>query len=192
VRQNQAYAYKLIDFAANKVSNVRQVNVLWDTKNEGNYTRFTVERSIDNGTTYQILGGVAAADQGNYSFLDKNPVSGTNLYRLKQEDLNNNISYSKIVTVQYANTNSIANNNLSVYPNPAGSTVNLAISAQSSDAGVYNIRIVSSTGLVVKEVISSQASWQGNISNLMPGNYIVRVMNNKTQSFVGESKLIKL
>jgi len=192
VRQNQAYAYKLVDFAANKVNNVRQVNVVWDTKNEGNYTRFTVERSIDNGTSYQVLGGVTADALGNYSFLDKNPANGTNLYRLKQEDLNNNVSYSKIVTVQYANTNSIVSRNLSVYPNPASSTVSLAISAQSSDAGVYNIRIVSSTGLVVKEVISSQASWQGNISSLMPGTYVVRVINNKTQSFVGESKLIKL
>jgi hypothetical protein len=192
VRQNQAYAYKLIDFAANKVSNVRQVNVVWDTRNEGNYTRFTVERSIDNGATYQVLGGITAADQGTYSFLDKNPANGTSLYRLKQEDINNNISYSKIVTIQYANTNSIVSSNLSVYPNPAGSTVNLAISAQGPDASIYNIRIVSSTGLVVKEVISSQASWQGNISNLMPGTYIVRVIDNKTQSFVGESKLIKL
>ena len=192
VRQNPANAYKLIDFAANKVSNVRQVNVVWNTRNEGNYTRFTVERSIDHGATYQILGGVTAADQGTYSFLDKNPDNGVNLYRLKQEDINNNISYSGIVTIQYANTNNIVSHNLSVYPNPAGSTINLAISSQNADGGVYNIRIVSSTGLVVKEVVSSQASWQGNISNLMPGTYIVRVMNNKTQSFVGESKLVKL
>jgi len=192
IRQNPAYAYKLINFAANKVNNVRQVNVVWDTRNEGNYTRFTIERSIDNGATYQILGGVTAADQNTYSFLDKNPANGTNLYRLKQEDINNNISYSGIVTIQYANINSIVNHNLSVYPNPAGSTVNLAISSQSSDASIYNIRFVNSTGLVVKEVISSQASWTGNISSLMPGTYVVRVMNNKTQSFVGESKLIKL
>ncbi|MDO3626978.1 T9SS type A sorting domain-containing protein [Mucilaginibacter sp. BT774] len=192
VRQNAAYAYKLTAFNANKVNNVRQVNVVWNTKNEGNYTRFTVERSTDNGETYQILGGVTAADQGTYSFLDKNPANGTNLYRLKQEDINNNISYSGIVTIQYANINSIVSHNLSVYPNPAGSTVSLAISSQNADAGIYNIRFVSSTGLVVKEVMSSQTSWQGNISNLLPGIYIVRVMNNKTQSFVGESKLIKL
>ena len=192
VRQNPAYAYKLLDFAANKVNNVREVNVVWDTRNEGNYTRFTVERSTDNGETYQVLGGVAAGDQGTYSFIDKSPANGTNLYRLKQEDLNNNISYSGIVTIQYANTNSIVSHNLSVYPNPASNTINLAISSQSTDAGTYNIRFVSSTGLVVKEVTSSQASWQGNISNLMPGTYIVRVMNTKTQSFVGESKLIKL
>jgi len=56
----------------------------------------------------------------------------------------------------------------------------------------YRIRIVNNTGLIVKEVVSTQASWQGNIGNLLPGTYIVRVMNDKTQSFVGESKLIKL
>lgn len=192
VRQNPAYAYKLIDFAANKVTNARQANVVWNTKNEGNYIRFTVERSSDNGETYQILGGVTAADQGNYSFLDKNPANGTNLYRLKQEDINNHISYSRIVTLQYANISSIVSHNLNVYPNPAGGTVNLAILSQSAEGGIYNIRFVSSTGLVVKEVVSSQALWQGNISSLIPGTYVVRVINNKTQSFVGESKLIKL
>lgn len=192
IRQNPAYAYKLIDFNAKKVSNDRQVDVVWDTKNEGNYTNFTIERSTDNGQTYQVLGGLEAADQGAYSFLDKNPANGTNLYRLKQEDLNNNISYSKIVTVQYANTNSIVSHNINVYPNPANSNISLAISVQNTDASVYNIRFVSSTGLVVKEVISSQASWQGNISNLQPGTYMVRVMNTKTQSFVGENKFVKL
>ena len=95
VRQNPAYAYKLIDFTANKVADARQVDVVWNTKNEGNYTNFTIERSTDNGESYQVLGGLTAADQGTYSFLDKNPANGTNLYRLRQEDLNNNISYSK-------------------------------------------------------------------------------------------------
>ena len=192
VRQNPAYAYKLVDFTANKISNTRQVDVVWDTRNEGNYTHFTVERSSDNGESYQVLGGMIAADQGTYSFLDKNPANGTNLYRLKQEDLNNNISYSKIVTVQYANTNNTVSRNINVYPNPASSNISLAISVQNTDASAYNIRFVSSTGLVVKEVISSQPSWQGNISNLQPGTYIVRVMNTKTQSFVGENKFVKL
>lgn len=193
VRQNPAYAYKLIDFTAKKITTARQVNVVWNTQNEGNYTNFTVERSTDNGATYQVLGGVAAADQGAYSFLDKSPVSGTNLYRLKQEDLNNTISYSKIVTIQYANTdNNLVRHNINVYPNPVNSTINLAIASQSTDASTYNIRFMNSTGLIVKEVISSQTSWQGNISSLQPGTYIVRVTNNKNQSFVGENKFVKL
>jgi hypothetical protein len=193
IRQNPAYAYKLLNFAADKVAGTHQVNVVWNTEYEGNYTNFTVERSIDNGETYQVLGGVAAADQGTYSFLDKNPVTGANLYRLKQEDINNTITYSKVVTIQYSNlANSIVGRNLSVYPNPAASTVSLALTSQSTNDDAYNIRIMNSTGLVVKEVISSQPSWQGNISNLQPGTYIVRVTDNKTQNLVGENKFIKL
>jgi hypothetical protein len=193
VRQNQAYVYKLIDFTAKKASAARQVDVVWNTQNEGNYTNFTVERSTDNGATYQVLGGVTAADQGTYSFHDKSPVTGTNLYRLKQEDLNNTISYSKIVTIQYANTdNNLVSHNINVYPNPVNSTINLAIASQSADAATYNIRFMNSTGLIVKEVISSQTSWQGNISSLQPGTYIVRVTNNRNQSFVGENKFVKL
>ena len=98
VRQNPALVYQLLDFTASKVAAVRQVEVLWTTVNEGNYTNFTVERSIDNGKTYSILGGVKAQGQGSYSFVDKSPVNGTSFYRLQQEDLNNEIAYSKIVT----------------------------------------------------------------------------------------------
>ena len=193
LRQNPGYAYRLINFNANKIPDTRHVQMVWNTSNEENYTNFTVERSTDNGTVFNVLGGVDATGAGTYGFIDKSPINGNNLYRLKQEDINGTISYSKIITIQYSNlSNRLVGNNLSVYPNPASSTINLAISSQSADVGIYNIRFVSSTGLVVKEVISSQASWQGNISNLMPGTYVIRVINNKTHSFVGETKLIKL
>jgi len=194
IRQNPAFAYKLLDFTANKApGSSHQVDVFWKTQYEGNYTNFTVERSTDNGATYQILGGVGASDQGTYSFIDKSPVTGTNLYRLKQEDINNTITYSKIITIQYSNlSNSIVSHNLSVYPNPVGSTINLEVVAQNIDATAYNIKFMNSTGLIVKEVISSQSTWQGNISNLQPGTYIIRVIDNKTQNIVGENKFVKL
>ena len=193
IRQNQELAYQLVNFAATKVSTSRQVEVTWATVNEGNYTNFTVERSIDNGKTYQILGGVKAAGQGNYSFLDKNPVNGTSLYRLQQEDINNTISYSKIVTIQYSGlSNQLAGGKINVYPNPANSTINLAISEGASISPVYRIRVMSSSGLVVKDITSSQSTWQGNVSDLKPGTYMIRVINNSTQNLVGENKFVKL
>jgi hypothetical protein len=45
---------------------------------------------------------------------------------------------------------------------------------------------------VVKQITASQPAWQGNISNLQPGTYLVRVINNKTQNLVGENKFVKL
>ena len=40
--------------------------------------------------------------------------------------------------------------------------------------------------------LTTDSSGKFKVDSLMPGTYVVRVINNKTQSFVGESKLIKL
>jgi DNA-binding beta-propeller fold protein YncE len=193
IQQNQAYAYRLISFTASKATDARQVNVLWNTANEENYTNFTVERSTDNGATFKVLGGVDAAGAGSYSFIDQSPATGTNLYRLKQEDINNTISYSKIVTIQYSTlSNGIVGSNLSIYPNPAIGNINLAIASQNNAANTYNIRFMSSSGIMVKEATSSQVNWQGSISNLQPGTYIIQVFENKTQRLVGQNKFVKL
>ena len=193
IRQNPAYAYHLLDFTAAKATDARQVQLVWKTENEENYTNFTIERSIDNGKTFNVLGGLQGATQGQYSLLDKNPNTGQNLYRLKQEDINNSITYSKVVGVLYSDlSNNIINNPLSIYPNPASSIINVAIPAQLNSATTYNIKFTTSSGVLVKEITSQQAVWQGSVSNLQPGTYLVRVVNNKTQSLVGENKFVKL
>jgi hypothetical protein len=192
IRQNPAYAYHLLDFTASKLSELRQVQAVWRTRNEENYTNFTLERSTDNGATFSTLGGITSTGAGAYSFIDKNPVNGTNLYRLKQEDINNLITYSKIVTVQYANPANGIVSNLGIYPNPVSNTIHLSIVPQNNDANTYNIRITSSSGLLVKQTTSSQPTWQGSISDLQPGTYVVRVFDNKTQNLVGENKFVKL
>lgn len=193
LRQNAAYAYHLIDFNASKMQDARQVQVLWNTVNEENYTNFTVERSIDNGATFNVLGGVTASGAGTYGFIDKSPVNGANLYRLKQEDINNTVTYSKIVTIQYSNlSNGIMGRNLSIFPNPVSNNISLAITSQNTASGSYKIRFMSSSGLMVKEATSSQPNWAGSAENLQPGTYIIQVFDNKTQSLVGENKFVKL
>ena len=194
IRQNAAYAYRLLNFTAIKVpATIRQVQVSWAAVNEGNYTSFTVERSIDDGITFVVLGGVKAEGQGTYSFIDERPLNGTNLYRLRQEDINNTISYSKIVTIQYADlSDQKLGNKINIYPNPVSSNLNLEIAAATSDSVIYNIRMTNSSGVVIREITSSKPFWQGSIGNLQPGTYILQVFNNDTQSLIGESKFVKL
>jgi trimeric autotransporter adhesin len=192
LKQNPAYAYRLLDFNADKASSARQVNVVWKTQYEEDYTNFTVERSTDGGKTFNVLGGVSADGQGSYTFMDKSPVVGQDLYRLKQEDINNTISYSKVVGIFYSDLSNNVSSKISIYPNPTNSNINVAFAAETNESSIYDIRFMSSTGLVVKEITSSQPSWQGTINNLQPGTYIVRVVNNKTQSLVGENKFVKL
>jgi hypothetical protein len=193
--QNQTYAYKLLNFTADRVPNepAKQVQLAWKSANEGNYTNFSVERSTDGGQTYQVVGWKHSDMQGSYGLQDDSPQAGLNMYRLRQEDISGNITYSPVVTVEYAElSNSVANNNINIYPNPAKSTINLSIVSAVAGPSNYKIRITSGTGLLVKEINSAQNYWQGNVSDLLNGTYIVQVINAKDQSLVGQSKFVKL
>jgi len=193
IRQNPAYAYRLLNFAASKVPDVRQVQINWSTINEGNYTNFTVEHSIDGGKTYSTLSSLIASGAGKYGFLDKSPAEGQNLYRLKQEDINNTITYSNVVTIQFSYQNSsLVNNNLMIYPNPGMSNITLMMTDQTTNATGYEIRFMNSSGTVVKQATSPQPTWLGNVSNLQPGTYVIQVLNSKNETLVGETKFVKM
>jgi sugar lactone lactonase YvrE len=191
MRQNPAFAYHLLNFTASKATG-RQVQLNWVTENEANYTNFTVERSTDGGASYAVVGGVPSTGASQYGLLDKNPGEN-NLYRLKQEDINNQITYSHIIPIGFTNQGDNLAGNINIYPNPAGSVINMAVSTAVNDkAAIYNFTITNNYGFIVKQGTSPQANWQANISGLLPGNYIIQVVNTKDKSFIGKSKLVKL
>ncbi len=190
IRQNPANAYQLLDFTANKLNTGRQVQLVWKTSNEENYTNFTVQRSTDGGNTFDAIGGLQGTGAGNYSLLDNRPVNGQNFYRLKQTDLNNTISYTKPVLIMYNGTGS--GNGVNAYPNPAVSTIHVAIANETGAPHSYNIRITNSSGMLIRQVTAAQADWQSSIAGLKPGTYIIRVRNSADNSFIGDTKFVKL
>ena len=196
IRQNPALMMHLLNFTAAKSANSAQV--VWKTENEQNYTYFTVERSTNNGQTFSVIGSVPSAALGSYSYLDKAPLLGANLYRLKIEDINGSISYSNVVTIMYGASNTITLNGFNLYPNPTAGSLSLAITNQSAANApaavkpVYNIEIVNSTGAVVKTAQSSSLVWSSDVSQFLPGTYIVRVINSANNSLVGKSTFVKL
>lgn len=193
IRQNPGYAYRLLDFTAAKILSGSQVEVAWKAENEQNYTNFTVERSTDGGKTFQVIGGVQSSGANIYGLPDKSPVNGLNLYRLASQDINNEITYSPIVKVQYSNqSNTMVKSNINVYPNPASNMVNLTIDSKMATAGNYNIRITNSTGLVIAQSTTTQSQWQTNVSGLMPGTYFIHVINTKDNTIVGQSRFVKI
>jgi hypothetical protein len=192
IRQNAGLALRLLDFNGTKASTGVKLN--WKVENESNYTNFTVERSTDGGKTFEVIGGLSSNGGGTYTLTDKNPVAGTDQYRLKQDDINGTISYSKPVNVMYANTTSVADNSLTVFPNPVSDVVNVSINSisQSDVAAVYTIRITNAIGILVKTTVSNKPSWQDNVSNLYPGTYFIQVINNVTKAIIGKGKFVKL
>lgn len=202
IRQNQALGVHLLQFTGIKTQQGSKLS--WVTENEQNYTHFTVERSIDGGKTFNVVAGLASTAVGTYNLWDASPQS-VDEYRLKIEDLNGNITYSNIVTLSYADTE-ILKNSIALYPNPAKGQINLtitptfagsqaatnisgALSAKSNTT--YSIKIVNATGIIMKTATTTQTNWQNDVSSLLPGTYILQVMDNN-DNLVGERTFVKM
>lgn len=187
-RQDTASAYHLLNFTASKITGTRTVQTEWETVYEENYTNFTVERSTDGGKTFLAIGGLRGTGAGNYSLIDKTPVIGSNLYRLKQEDINSIVKYSDIIMVSYVNMDK---NKIQTYPNPATSMLNVYVEPDNNNP-IYQVSITSSAGTVVHQETSAQSQWQTNVSSLSPGTYFVQIVNKKDNSIVGKTKFVKM
>ncbi|MDB4904312.1 MAG: hypothetical protein JWQ63_3593 [Mucilaginibacter sp.] len=99
VRQNPALGIHLLNFTATKVSGGAQID--WLTENEVDYTGFSVQRSTDNGQNFTDITSLISSSLGTYNYLDKSPAKGTDQYRLKIQDLNGTITYSKVISLSY-------------------------------------------------------------------------------------------
>jgi len=197
IRQNKALGLHLLDFAATKQT--AGAELVWKTENERNTTYFTVERSINNGKTFEVVGGVGSSSEGTYSLMDKNPPVAADQYRLKMEDLNGTITYSKVITLIYSTGGeNLATNAVMVYPNPAVSTINLAITqntvniSKSSTNPSYSIKITNSSGKILNTAKTTDVLWQHSVSDLLPGTYVIDVVSNEDNSVVGKAKFVKL
>jgi hypothetical protein len=202
IRQDPALAVHLLSFSGQKIQNESQV--VWKTENEQNYTIFTVERSTDGGSTWSVLGGVPSGGESTYSFMDKNPQGGANSYRLQITDLNGIITYSNVVTLMYGSLNSLTKTGITVYPNPAKSTLNLAIAegfnpgsstisiSKSSSSAAYDVQITNILGSVLNKTTINQQNWHTDVSNFIPGTYVIQVINKINNTVVGQQTFVKL
>ncbi|NJN34386.1 MAG: hypothetical protein HC817_09180 [Saprospiraceae bacterium] len=84
----------LTSFDANKIG--RTTELTWKTSSERNSSHFILERS--NGGDFTKIGTVKAANLPtgkDYFFIDENPLSGKNTYRLRMIDLDGKRSFQK-------------------------------------------------------------------------------------------------
>lgn len=174
--------YKLLTFAGQKVSS--GVQLAWKTQNESDYTGFTLEKL--SGTQFAPLYNVQSNSASAYGFVDSHPVKGINTYRLKQDGVIGDITYSQVVTVNY--TNLPAGEAFIVYPNPAGAIINVAVSLSSD---TYTMNIYNSIGVRVLQQTITGSFWTDNVSQYVPGMYVVELYNSKGK-FVGKTKFVKL
>lgn len=116
--------------------------VEWETRNEMNLSKYIVERSVV-GKGFFDEAPVNAHNNltGNYQWVDENPVSGNNYYRVRSVDLDGKIEYSKIVEVYVEKSGQ----RITVYPNPA-TVDNLNLQLNNEEAGLYEVQLINTFG----------------------------------------------
>ncbi|MCJ8164609.1 T9SS type A sorting domain-containing protein [Pontibacter sp. E15-1] len=106
------------------------VTLQWLTATETDNKEFVVERSTD-GKVFRAIGTVAgsgnSSTKNRYSFVDRNPLTGTTYYRLKQVDFSGEHEYSRVIAV---GTQGVAAQlRLQAYPNPFDAALNVTVTA---------------------------------------------------------------
>lgn len=167
----------LVSFTGVLQNNATLLN--WETANELNTAHFVVERSIDNAS-FDAIGTVAAhgttSTNNNYSYTDNdvtNLPSNVIYYRLKIVDIDGSSKYSNTIVINLADVAG----RVSVYPNPATSSIKVTISAGADGKGQW--KLTDNIGQVVMQ--SSATLRKGNnnvvidINKLAAGVYYLNV-----------------
>ena len=177
--------YQLLTFTGQKVTTGVQLN--WLANNAGNYTGFILQKEDANNNFNQIY-TVQSNNTSAYTFVDTNPIVGANVYRLAQNDINGNITYSSLITIGYNNVSSAGY--FSVYPNPATSILNVLINATPTTATSYVADIYNTSGVSMDHRVLNTFAWTEDVSNYKEGVYII-VLKDNNGNVLAKTKFIK-
>ena len=155
---------RLVDFTANTQNN-NAVLLKWATESEENTSHFELERSTPGGSFSKITNVVTnnSLTRNNYNFVDRQPVSGTNLYRIKSFDIDGHFKYSNILKVSLG-----GKLQFEVFPNPAKDAITInGIKANEV------VKLVNSEGKELVQKVSTGQSITMDVSKYPTGVYIV-------------------
>jgi len=130
------------------------VVVQWSLSNDQQMTGYALQRSTDGINYTTIYTTAAQHTTGAYSWIDTNPVAGTNYYRVLSTDQLNEESYSSVVSIIITSLNP---EGITVYPNPTQNG-QIGLAMNNMTAGNYHYRLLSNLG---QEVQTGSFSYQG-------------------------------
>ncbi|MBL0358888.1 MAG: hypothetical protein IPP72_19370 [Chitinophagaceae bacterium] len=152
-----------------------KIAVKWRVDNQLNIRDYQVERSL-NGIDFTKVAVVPVFNSSSFTYywLDENPVSGANYYRIKSIGADEKTAYSKVVKVLFREDIPA----LMVSPNPVTGNV-MSLQFANQVRGNYKIRLVNNAG---QPVFSKTIMYEGGNSiqsvtlpaNILNGAYQLR------------------
>lgn len=157
-----------------------QLLLEWQTEGEWEAAYFQLERSTDDGRSFQPLARIAAVGSTEvpqtYHYIDRNPVAGDNYYRLQQVDLDGSQRYYGPLRLNVSG----AMEDLLVYPNPTEGLAQLEWPAEAN--GALELRDINGR-LLQKYLLQGQNRFTLHLTDYPPGLYqlVVRLANGQLQ-----------
>ena len=161
----------------------KDIQIDWTAHNEINIDHYEVEKSI-TAQQFEKIGSVSPRGNNSttvvYNLLDKNPVTGSNYYRIKIVEKSGAITYSAIVRVNIGK----GDGSISVYPNPVKGKV-MNVQFNNLENGKYNVIFYNTLGekLFTKSIehIGGSANYNINVVQLVSkGTYRIVISNGKS------------
>jgi predicted outer membrane repeat protein len=160
--------------------NQNSVILHWETLSEANNLGFFVERKIP-GHPFKTIGFVkgqgTTCEAFDYSFEDKNLTTNSYSYRLRQQDFDGSTHYSKVQTVNVAETSTFTL--YQNYPNPFNSSTRIKYDLP--DNGQVELAIFNLSGQKIITLFSGYQlagtySYLLDIKKLASGLYLYKIM----------------
>lgn len=167
---NAALPVELVKFNAR--SQASEILLDWQTASETNHRTFIIERKSDL-STFQEIGSLAgegnSALGASYQFIDRMPFSGNNYYRLGQEDINGQITYSEIVKADLLKEKP----SFQLKSTLVSNILEMKIDIQNETGGTLLISNLSGQLVSKKELAGGQIDYKINTSEWGSGMYFI-------------------
>lgn len=145
----------------------KEVLLNWGTAQEEFNDYFTVERSADFVNIRELMqvpGALVSNQPLQYSYVDKAPLSGVSYYRIRQTDLNGEVTYT-----DWESINKTAGKAIALYPNPASDFI--MFTNRTQEAGLIQLFDVSGRIVLSRKVDVSEKQMTLMLSSLISGIY---------------------
>ncbi len=158
--------------------NNANAELTWRTTNEYNNSGFELQVSADGQSFVPVTFVNARNQQGvnDYQYTDSRPFTKYHVsklyYRLKQVDLNGDITYSHVVMIEKSVA---ASTTVNVYPNPFDALFNVSVISEVNSSVAIEVRDIN--GKLVKTAESLNREITIDLSGENTGIYFVRIIS---------------